>query len=138
MSCYTCPFADIENRPGNISIGDFWGVEIQKPKFYTSKGVSCCIINNDKGEKLFSLIKDKFYMIDIDEKDIIAKNGNLIHPTTLTQKRMEIYNHIDDDLNQLIKRLYPNIIFRIKRYIINLFPRAVIVKIKQIKRVLSK
>ena len=53
--CYNCKYANT-NRVGDITIGDFWGIEKEIPAFYDDKGVSVIIINNNKGLDFF-LIK---------------------------------------------------------------------------------
>ena len=58
-SCYCCPYAG-ENRQGNITIGDFWCVELVHPELikenngplHYQEGSSCLIINDEKGEEL--------------------------------------------------------------------------------------
>jgi coenzyme F420-reducing hydrogenase beta subunit len=51
-SCYQCPFAT-KVRVGDITLGDYWGIQRAHPEFYDEKGVSLCIINTSKGEQLF-------------------------------------------------------------------------------------
>ena len=60
-NCYSCPYAS-DHRPGDITIGDYWCIELVHPELLIEnggeinheKGVSCMIINNDKGNELFS------------------------------------------------------------------------------------
>ncbi|MCI2108036.1 MAG: Coenzyme F420 hydrogenase/dehydrogenase, beta subunit C-terminal domain [Bacteroidales bacterium] len=52
-SCSKCHFANI-HRPGDITIGDFWGHEKVVPDFYPdNKGISIILVNTDKGKRLF-------------------------------------------------------------------------------------
>lgn len=46
-SCYSCPYAT-QKRVGDISLGDFWGIEKEFPQ-YNNKGCSLVIINTEKG-----------------------------------------------------------------------------------------
>lgn len=55
-SCYNCPYANL-NRCGDLTVGDFWGIENIDPKFDSSKGVSAVIINSSKGEEFFDKLK---------------------------------------------------------------------------------
>lgn len=58
-SCYDCLYARKE-RCGDITIGDYWGIEKQHSEFLKSnggdfdekKGISCLIVNNLKGRTL--------------------------------------------------------------------------------------
>jgi coenzyme F420-reducing hydrogenase beta subunit len=47
--CYTCEFADAKLSVGDITIGDYWGIENQHHKMVNEKGVSIIKINNEKG-----------------------------------------------------------------------------------------
>lgn len=59
-NCYSCPYAS-DHRPGDITIGDYWCIDLVHPEMLQEnggeldehKGVSCMIINNDKGRELF-------------------------------------------------------------------------------------
>lgn len=53
-SCYACHFKGIQ-RPVDITLGDFWGVEKQFPDIDTKNGVSVVIIQSLKGKELFAL-----------------------------------------------------------------------------------
>jgi len=55
-SCYNCNFK-LGNKYSDITLGDFWGVKNVYPEMYDKKGVSAIIINTEKGNKLFELIK---------------------------------------------------------------------------------
>lgn len=55
-SCYDCKFNEIP-RPGDISLGDFWGDPPKEIK--DQNGVSVILVNNKKGKKLiFELEKE--------------------------------------------------------------------------------
>ena len=79
-SCYKCKFAS-ENRPGDISIGDYWKIESAHPDFRKifdeTKGVSCVLINTEKGKELFDFAKKEFYVIDSSVQLVKERNGRL-------------------------------------------------------------
>ena len=56
--CYNCPFKSIMH-PGDITIGDYWGIEKAEPEFDDNKGVSLVLINNEKGKSFFNIVEDK-------------------------------------------------------------------------------
>lgn len=58
--CYTCPFKKALH-PGDITIGDYWGVEKTAPEFDDNMGVSLVLINNNKGANLFAKIEERVY-----------------------------------------------------------------------------
>lgn len=55
-SCYECPYKSIYH-PGDITIGDYWGVDKAAPGFNDNKGVSLVIINTEKGNAIFEAVK---------------------------------------------------------------------------------
>lgn len=82
-SCYECHFSNL-NRPGDLTIGDFWGINDCSQNFYGVQGVSCCICNNKKGEKVFSEIQESFI---VEEKTIEeCMQPNLSFPTRINSQ----------------------------------------------------
>lgn len=71
-SCSECPFA-VFPRQGDISIGDFWGINRIDKSMTDKKGVSFVTVNSEKGEALFAKIYDKLLKVkklDIKHEDI--------------------------------------------------------------------
>lgn len=98
--CYRCNYCTKE-RVGDITIGDYWGVEKEHPEFYSAKGVSCFLVNSEKGMRLWNLIKSEFYFLESTFEQVARANHNLSHPTKRTSRRDSIYLHIDDmDVNE--------------------------------------
>lgn len=98
--CYRCIYCTKE-RVGDITIGDYWGVEKEHPEFYSAKGVSCFLVNSEKGMRLWNLIKSEFYFLESTFEQVARANHNLSHPTKRTSRRDSIYQHIDDmDVNE--------------------------------------
>lgn len=54
--CYKCPYKAVMH-PGDITIADYWGIEKAAPEFDDNKGVSLVLVNNEKGEEIFNIIK---------------------------------------------------------------------------------
>ncbi len=69
-SCYQCPYM-IMDRVGDVSIGDFWGIERIKPGFDRNTGVSAIIVNNHKGRKMIEEIKNEFDVIAVSDIEIL-------------------------------------------------------------------
>ena len=49
-SCFHCNWARLM-RPGDITLGDFWGVEKTHPELADSRGVSFILVNSDAGRE---------------------------------------------------------------------------------------
>lgn len=51
-SCYHCHYTSI-NRVGDLTLGDYWNINRVDSSFEDSFGVSCVLVNNDKGMRFF-------------------------------------------------------------------------------------
>ena len=101
-SCYDCKFKGI-NRPSDITLADFWGVEKVCPEMYDNKGTSLLILNSDKGKKLFGLISDGTVNKEVDLNVAISFNSAAIKSVVVPQKRNDFFA----DLNSIpTKKLF--------------------------------
>ena len=57
-SCYRCPYAGGE-RPGDFTIGDFWGIDVGGSGLDARRGISVVIANTAKAEALIPCIKSE-------------------------------------------------------------------------------
>ena len=87
-SCYYCKFANM-NRPSDITIGDFWGIEKCMPEMDDNKGVSLVIVNTVKGEKVFEQIKASICFKQSNPADCLQYN--LQQPTKQPLKRDQFW-----------------------------------------------
>ena len=95
-SCYSCAYANA-NRPGDITIGDFWGVEQTRPELFDIRGLSCALVNSNKGKELWEMIADTIDFEEVIPDDIISHNGNLRAPTRRPPIRDSIYEIVSKD-----------------------------------------
>jgi len=56
-SCYCCPAKGLTSG-SDITVADFWGQEYNFPDFDNDRGVSCVIVNSDKGKNVIELLED--------------------------------------------------------------------------------
>lgn len=95
-SCATCRFNKLP-RQGDITIGDFWGVDYINKNWNDKKGISEVLVNNEKGNKFWTEIqKDLKFYTSIELKSLIAGNPNLIKATNLHGNRDYFFNNIDN------------------------------------------
>ncbi len=52
-ACFNCKFT-LQDRVGDLTISDFWGIEKENPDFEDELGVSMVLVNSQKGMELFS------------------------------------------------------------------------------------
>ncbi len=55
-SCHKCPYTQIK-RQGDITIGDYWGINNSHPDFMNELGVSVVLLNTEKGANCFEQIQ---------------------------------------------------------------------------------
>ena len=56
-SCHVCPFPGGQ-RPGDVTMGDFWGVEHTAPAWDDDRGVSLVLVHNEQGRCLLDAARD--------------------------------------------------------------------------------
>ena len=64
-SCYICPFAQ-SRRIGDITLGDFWGIDRSVVPIDPKTGISLFLVNTTKGQKLY--------------KEILPEIGTIVRP----------------------------------------------------------
>lgn len=125
--CYQCEYANIR-RTGDLTIGDFWGIEKSHPNFNSTKGVSSVLINTEKGRILFEKIKK---LADIQEatlEEILIKQNNLIKPTFRPENRDIFYKNLNE--TDFIKKLQVGL--QIKERIKSIIPLKIIKLLKSL------
>lgn len=84
-SCTKCPFTSLF-RYGDITIGDFWGIENIIPEISDNKGISAVMLNTQNGENLFSKISSSVDVFACKQTDIAKKQPNLSRPSSFSNK----------------------------------------------------
>ena len=101
-SCHVCPFANVQ-RPGDITLADFWGIEKHNESFNDNKGVSLVLINDSKGEQLFRLALHQFDYFKCDIKTCLQPT--LIRPSVPSPRRKEFWTDFQEmSFDSLIKK----------------------------------
>lgn len=121
-SCYNCNFK-LGNKYSDITLGDFWGVKKCYPEMYNEKGVSCIIINTQKGMSIFDNVKDGVVYKECSLDNILKGNLSLKFSGKKSEKREHFFKDLDrsnDDLldfDDLVKKYVPkeSLINRLKR-----------------------
>ena len=54
-SCHNCLYTNF-NRVGDITLGDWWGIEKHRPDLLDNTGINLCMLNNTQGDNLFNKI----------------------------------------------------------------------------------
>lgn len=94
-NCYNCKYA-CKNRTGDISIGDFWGIEKEHPELLgkngidESKGISVIIANTQKGINTVEKNRELFELYESSFEKASRGNAQLNHPSKYDSKREDI------------------------------------------------
>ena len=71
--CFSCQYVGC-NRIGDLTIGDFWGLDEATLKLSANKGTNMVLVNSEFGEKMMELVKAQ---VEIHPRPVIeAINGN--------------------------------------------------------------
>ena len=89
-SCYQCPYAKLP-RVGDCSLADFWGIGRHGKPFHQDvmKGVSLVLVNNEKGQRFFSMLTDVFTE-ERPLEEALVENYNITHPSKRDPQREKV------------------------------------------------
>lgn len=94
-SCYRCAYAG-GNRIGDITLGDYWGVENHHHELDASKGVSAVLVNSPAGEQLFNECSEELTVIPTKIQYIQERVHALKAPIPRPAERDGIYALIEE------------------------------------------
>lgn len=83
-SCYACPYA-CPSRVGDISVGDFWGVETAGLGYGLRElraGISCVLVSTERGGGALGAAGDSLDLRACDFSDVAGSNGCLVRPSS--------------------------------------------------------
>lgn len=140
-NCYSCKYA-CKNRPGDITIGDYWGIEREHPELIESKkiddfkGVSVVIANTQKGIKFVDDNADLFKLFDSTFEKASRYNTQLNEPTKYDLHRVDIIEmYKNGGYSAVEKNFQKSIKFKKYKSIIkSLIPQKMKRKLKKILR----
>lgn len=86
-NCYHCKYTN-NHRPGDITIGDYWGIAKMHPEFISTNGgklvpengISALIVNTDKGIQYLQEVKNELILCQSDFEKVAKANAQLREP----------------------------------------------------------
>lgn len=96
--CYGCKFANL-NRIGDLTAGDFWGIESIDPQVNAKDGVTAVIVNTEKGKSLIGgvvksqIVKTKCESLD----DYLPFNSSLRNGVRKGENAKQVSNLLKSD-----------------------------------------
>lgn len=91
-SCSHCQFVG-SHRCGDITVGDYWGIQKVFPKLYDNKGISLLIINTQKGWNYWNEIHDRFVVEKSSMKTAFRKNHS--KPSPYKEERVQLFHRLE-------------------------------------------
>lgn len=93
-NCYSCKYAG-PFRTGDITIGDYWGVEKEHPEYLLVNGgsmdqrenLSCVLVNTERGKKMLEKFGFSIQLQPSTFEKVARQNGQLRHPSHRSDKR---------------------------------------------------
>lgn len=89
-SCYDCKFKNFRSG-SDLTMGDFWGVEAERPDLDDNTGLSAILVGTEKGGRL--LEESGVQLHDIPLDTVIKYNRNLVASTKMAPDREEFYEY---------------------------------------------
>jgi coenzyme F420-reducing hydrogenase beta subunit len=75
-SCYDCPFCDFP-RQGDLTLGDFWGIEQFEKALNDQKGTSLILVNSEKGQQMLEQVRGEMSLCTPVPLEYALKNNRL-------------------------------------------------------------
>lgn len=103
-SCYDCMFTK-NDRVGDITLGDFWGLGRQHYEFDDDRGISMVLLNTDRGVALYEGIQAHVTSMEKDLQTAISGNKVLCESTKRHPDRAAFFKtYLNDGFEAAIKQ----------------------------------
>lgn len=94
-SCYKCAFKK-KKLFSDITLADYWGVNIVSPQLDDNKGMSAVMINSEKGKQLFFNNVEELFVEKIDLSVVIQHNPSLVTQSYMNKKREYFMRNVNE------------------------------------------
>ena len=102
LSCGSCRFTNYD-RPGDITIGDFWGIKKSHREFMDGLGVSLVMTNTEAGEKAFRSLSVES-IIETKKADTIQ--NSLLKPSSISGMRLQTFQTLNKSGYEVAMKRY--------------------------------
>lgn len=97
-SCYKCQYSSMK-RPGDITLGDFWGYQKTRPELKHDEGLSIVLVTTEKGREMLKALSGvNVCLTEVNSESLeSSENKNLYKPTKRPSPRDYIFKELDED-----------------------------------------
>ena len=92
-SCHDCAFKSFRSG-SDITLADFWGIEMTLPDYKCLEGVSLLCENTDKAKEMISLVTVGHETVEVNYDNAIRENGALIHSEQPHPQRSRFFKNL--------------------------------------------
>ncbi len=92
--CYTCPYACTE-RVGDITLGDFWGLDKSSLETPPSTNISLLMVNTEKGKEIVEMLQESCVLVPRKLEEAIRENKQLTSPTVNHPERARFVKNLN-------------------------------------------
>lgn len=103
-SCYQCKWACGE-RTGDVTLGDYWGIEKFLPQLNAKDGVSMILCNTKKGEELLNAltVEKRVEVHTLSLENAVECNGCLQGASPMKKEREVFFQHLrESEFKQVV------------------------------------
>lgn len=104
-SCYQCKFKTMTRR-SDITLADFWGIEKVCPEMYDKKGTSLVMLNSQKGNEIFDLVKNSIDWSRVDFSEAAKYNSSIFMSVKKNDDREEFLKCVYEKNFQFTAKTY--------------------------------
>lgn len=107
-NCYSCLYAKPE-RIGDLTLGDFWGFHQEHPGVSildNEKGISCVLVNTEKGKQLFEKYASHFDRTISSYEKVDSHNDQLHEPSRKPRNRDVVLSLYRDAGYEAVEKYY--------------------------------
>lgn len=112
-ACTACPYASTV-REGDITVGDFWGLEKVFPQMDDDRGVSALILNTEKGKSFLPMMREKMWLESCEMENVTARQPNMTRPSKPSSKYDEFMSDLETLPFSNVLKKYTNVGFKRK------------------------
>lgn len=103
-SCYECRFRGFD-RPSDVTLADFWGVQKEMPELFDDKGTSIVIVRSDTAEKMMEDNRDNLEICELPLETVRKTNTAVENSCKEHKCRAEFFSQEYKSVRKAIHRI---------------------------------